>query len=217
MRGGGRRRNETARPGRQLAADCQRTQHRDVHGHAAVPAGCRPKSVPKLRRHALSAPEDIHGLPADETGPTASASRASDSGAETAPSSRAPRISLEAEVQRFAEDLLRRYPNRVKRRPQAFKRRVLALIGLHLPPLPKPSGRPQQPRITRAAAMYSGQQREIAQGRRERINWNPIATRCIAGYRRIRSEASRQAELRRLRDAVYRRLGGTRKIRPRNR
>jgi hypothetical protein len=121
---------------------------------------------------------------------------------------------LETEVQRFAENLLLRYAKRVKRRPKAFKRRVLALIALQLPPYPKPSGRPQQSRITKAAEMYAKQLREIAEGRRDRVNWNPIANRCIAGYRRIRSLPSLQAAVRRLRDAVYRRRRSHRKEKP---
>lgn len=158
----------------------------------------------------MSTSDDVQGRPANETGPEP------DSTARTA-AARPLRISLETEVQRFAESLLRQYANRVKRRPKAFKRRVLALIGLHLPPYPKPSGRPQQSRITRAAEMYTKQQHEIKEGRRERANWNPIANRCIAGYRRISSAPRRQAELRRLRDAVYRRQRLHRKDKPADR
>ena len=147
----------------------------------------------------MSHPEDVQGHLADETG------LKPESGAGAAAALRRPRVSLETEIQRFAEDLLRQFAKRVKRRPKAFKRRVLALIALQLPPYPKPSGRPQQSRITKAAEMYAKQLREIAEGRRDRVNWNPIANRCIAGYRRIRSLPSRQAAVRRLRDAVYRR------------
>jgi hypothetical protein len=156
----------------------------------------------------LSGPEDVQGHPADETG------LKPDSVADTATASRPPRISLETEVQRFAESLLRQHANRVKRRPKAFKRRVLVLIALQLPPYPKPSGRPQQSRIAKAAEMYAKQQREIAEGRRDRVNWNPIANRCIVGYRRIRSVPSRQAAVRRLRDAVYRRRRSHRNAKP---
>lgn len=119
---------------------------------------------------------------------------------------RLTRVSLESEVEQFTRRLQQLYPNRVKRRPQAFKRRVQSLIGLHLPPRPKPSGRPQESRITKATALYVQQLREVAAESRERVTWHPIASRCIAGYRKIRSTPKRQAELKKLRDAVYRRL-----------
>jgi hypothetical protein len=117
-----------------------------------------------------------------------------------------PRVSLESEVQRLAEALLEAHADRIKHRPKAFKSRVLALVRLHLPPHPKPSGRPRQPRITKAAAIYADQLRETKRGVRKRINWNPIAAACISGFSNIRSELRRRAELDKLRDAVYRRL-----------
>jgi hypothetical protein len=53
--------------------------------------------------------------------------------------------------------------------------------------------------------MYADQRREIKRGGRKRVNWSPIATACIQGFRKIRSEYKRRAELDKLRDAVYRR------------
>jgi hypothetical protein len=53
--------------------------------------------------------------------------------------------------------------------------------------------------------MYANQRREIRSGDRKRIDWNPIAQRCIFQYAKIRSLYQRRVELDRLRDAVYRR------------
>lgn len=118
----------------------------------------------------------------------------------------AKRISLEAEVSRFTERLLSRFQKRIQRRPLSFKNRVQALIRLGLPPYPKPSGRPQEDRITKAAALYLQQQQEIKNGTRKRANWNPIAKQCIRGFHRIRSPHKRHCEIKRLRDAVYARI-----------
>jgi len=114
-----------------------------------------------------------------------------------------PRISLDARVQRFVDELVRNYADRIEQRPKAFKSRVLALFSLRLPPYPRPSGRPQQLRITRAAEMYANQQREVTLGTRKQISWSPIAQRCIAGLGKIRSNYVRRIEIDRLRDAVY--------------
>ncbi len=116
------------------------------------------------------------------------------------------RLSLEMIIRRFAAELSQLFANRIERRPKAFKRRVVDLIGMALPPYPKPSGRPRQARITKATAMYVRQRGEKVEGHRKRINWNPIANSCLAGYRKIRSLAKRQAEIRRLRNSVYARL-----------
>ena len=113
------------------------------------------------------------------------------------------KASLETDVRQFSDHLLRRYVTRIKRRRNAFKSRVLALVRLNLPPYPKPRGRPRQLRVTRAAEMYAKQLREKDEGTRKHITWQPIARRCIAGFAKIRSDTLRRAEIGRLRDAVY--------------
>jgi hypothetical protein len=119
---------------------------------------------------------------------------------ETAPPSPA---SLAKWVREFTEALKREFSRRMVRRSKAFKRRVLALVAVNLPPYPKPTGRPRQPRITEAATMYAAQLREVQQGMRKAVNWRPIAQRCIPGYNAIRSNDTRRAALDRLRDSVY--------------
>ena len=153
----------------------------------------------------------IQGRPRDETRLTGPTSQSLDALAGEAP----PRVSLETAVRRFTETLNRDYANRIKRRPEAFRSRVIALVRLNLPPHPKPSGRPQQPRITRAVEMYATQLLEKQRGSRKRINWNAIAKNCIPGYVKIRSEYKRRVEIDRLRDGVYgrRRLGKRKKRR----
>ena len=175
---------ETARPGPQLASDRESPGNRDRNRYAALGRRRRPECVPELRRGRLSGPEDVQAHPLEAT---------------------RLRSSLAADVQRFVDNLLTGHANRVNRRPKAFKKRVLALVGQRLPPYPRPSGRPQQPWITKAAAMYADQLRDIRQGGRKRVNWNPIANACIPGFPKIRSAYRRRAELDKLRDAVYRR------------
>ena len=111
--------------------------------------------------------------------------------------------SLDADVEQFVEGLRRKYPSRIARRPKAFKSRVLSLVKASLPPYSKPSGRPRHLRVTRAAEMYAAQEREMQLGRRKRVNWNPIAKACIAGFDKIRTEYARRCKLDTLRDAVY--------------
>ena len=187
-------------PGPQLAAGWGQPGYRDRHRDAPVQTGRCPKSVPEFLRGIVSTLEEVQARP--DANPEAPVSQNCDV---VAVANHPRRVSLESEVQRFVEALRRQYAGRAQRRPKAFKRRVLSLIAVQLPPYPKPSGRPQQSRITKAAEMYAKQQREIAAGRRDCVSWNPIANRCIAGYRKIHSVPWRQAELRRLRDAVYRR------------
>jgi len=174
-----------------LAQDREGAENRDRNGNTPMPRSYRPKSVPEPQESNLSSREDIQEQLAVETR------------LEPPSNSRPP--SLPGDVQRFVDALLQGHANRFKRRPKAFKKRVLALVGQRLPPYPKPAGRPQQPWITKAAEMYADQRREIKRGGRKRVNWSPIATACIQGFRKIRSEYKRRAELDKLRDAVYRR------------
>jgi hypothetical protein len=167
-----------------LETDRARPEYRHRYCHAPVPLGWRPKTVPKPRRRGLS---EMHDHPG-------------------------PSVSLETAVRQFAERLIRDYGNRARTRPKALKGRVLALIRLHLPPYPKPSGRPQKRRITKATEMYTQQCLEVKRGQRERISWYPIAKSCIPGFRRIRSDYKRRAEMKRLRDSVYRRLRAKNKV-----
>ena len=123
---------------------------------------------------------------------------------------------LESDVEQFVGSLQFKYASRIKRRPKPFKKRVLALVKLYLPPQPKRSGRPRHARITKAAEMYAHQLQEIDRGSREQINWGPIAQSCIPGFDILR-KLQRGAELNKLRDAVYaRRRWSKRKNRPRS-
>jgi hypothetical protein len=53
---------------------------------------------------------------------------------------------------------------------------------------------------------YLRQCAEIERGTRKRVTWSPIALRCIPRFRKIRSKYKRRAEIKRLRDSVYRRI-----------
>lgn len=122
------------------------------------------------------------------------------SGSEAAPALPA---SLPKRVRDFTEALKRDFSHRIAQRPKAFKRRLLALVAVNLPPYPKPTGRPREPHITEAASMYATQLREVEREARKHVNWGPIAQRCIPGYNAIRSKDTRRAALDRLRDSVY--------------
>jgi hypothetical protein len=52
-----------------------------------------------------------------------------------------------------------------------FENRVLKLVSRQLPPYPRPTDRPQQQRITRAAEIYLRQCAEIERGTRKRVTW----------------------------------------------
>lgn len=114
--------------------------------------------------------------------------------------------SLRVNVKSFVDLLFSEYPDRIKRRPKAFKRRIIALFKVHLPPYRKPAGRRQQQRVTMAASMYASQLSEMREGRRSEVTWAPIAARCIPGFAAIKTEYRRRVEIKRLRDSVYRRL-----------
>jgi hypothetical protein len=111
--------------------------------------------------------------------------------------------SLDTDIDALVAALREKHATRIARRPHAFKRRVLSLIKSKLPPLPKPSGRPRNLRVTHAAEMYAEQLRERQLGTRARVNWIPIAKACIPGFHGIRSEYVRRGKLGTLRDAVY--------------
>jgi hypothetical protein len=78
--------------------------------------------------------------------------------------------SLPKRVREFTQELKRDFPHRIAQRSKAFKRRVLALVAVNLPPYPKPTGRPRQPHITEAANMYAAQLREVKDGARKEVN-----------------------------------------------
>src|SRR2546426_223496 len=112
-------------------------------------------------------------------------------------------VTLDAEVKRFAEELSGKYAQRLKLRPHALKRRVISLINHHLPPYPRPTGRPRSNRVTKATEMYLKQQAEIASGNREEVNWMVIALECIAGFGKIQNRYRRERELTKLRNSVH--------------
>jgi len=118
-----------------------------------------------------------------------------------------PTDPLNRMVKRFVAELRQEYPDRFKRRAKPFKERVLSLIRLHLPPYPKPGGRPPKPSITKAAEMYKQQQREWKGRKPFKANWLPIARECVPGFRNIRTAARRRTVLGKLRNSVYARLG----------
>jgi hypothetical protein len=116
------------------------------------------------------------------------------------------------EPRNLAKDMLQilgelklKYATRIRSRPKAFKRRVMNLVRLLLPPIPRKRGRPQKANITRAANEFVRQQNEIEVGKRQVHNWEAIAN-TSAGFRHLRSEYARRAELRKLQTAVYARL-----------
>jgi hypothetical protein len=186
----------------ELAANRTGLPNRNRYGDAAVQTGDRPKSVPEPRRSNVNAPDDGEDSSVNADGPSALLHQTGP-GCDRPAGAHRTKASLEADARQFSDDLLRRYGTRIKRRPKAFKSRVLALIRLNLPPYPKPRGRPRQLRVTRAAEMYAKQLRERDAGTRKQITWQPIARRCVAGFAKIRSAALRRAEIGRLRDAVY--------------
>ncbi len=159
----------------------------------------------------MSGPEDVQDLHPRDGGFETVAPLGTDQGGEVLSRSRPTatgRIkhsadSLEADVERFTDGLRRKYPGRIARRPKAFKSRVVSLVKQSLPPYPKPSGRPRNLRVTRAAEMYVEQLREMNRGRRKRVTWIPIARACITGFDQTRSEYVRRSKLDTLRDAVY--------------
>jgi hypothetical protein len=126
------------------------------------------------------------------------------------------RPDVEELVIAFVRTLEEHYPARVKRRAKAFKQRILTLFRRHLPPYPKPAGRPNKSNITAAARMYQEQQREIEVGKRARPNWCSILAACVPEYSRIRSSYRRAAVTRRLQSAVYARLHRQSERRTRN-
>lgn len=116
-----------------------------------------------------------------------------------------PRAGLSADVEQFVSLLKSKYPNRIRNRPQAFKKRLLRLIAAKLPPYPKPAGRPPQSSISRAADLYQEQLAGMAQGKRKDVNWLPIAQACIPHFRRLNGYRRKDA-IRTLRNSVYARL-----------
>jgi hypothetical protein len=115
------------------------------------------------------------------------------------------RKTLENVVDAFVAELRQEFPSRMKARPAAFKKRLINLIRLKVPPRPKPGGRPRQSWITRAVEMYL-KQRRLQRETGKPVNWTRIAEACIPGFRKIRSIVRRRYEIDKLRDAVYARL-----------
>jgi hypothetical protein len=167
-----------ARTGPELAASGSRSWHWYSHSNALVSIRRPQQHVPKLRRCIVKSPKGSGEGPASPA-------------------------SLPKRIREFTETLKREFSHRILRRSKAFKRRVLTLISVNLPPYPKPTGRPRQPHVTEAVNMYAAQCREVGQGALKRVNWRPIAQRCIPGYNSIRSNDTRRVALNRLRDSVY--------------
>lgn len=120
------------------------------------------------------------------------------------PSSR--RIALERTIESFAmalkaDPVFKRW---LTRSPRAFKKEATRLLAAHLPR--RPGGRPRAARITRAAALFVEQRREVRNRTRKSVNWYQIATAADPNFQNIRSLFHRRAEIMVLRSSVYRRL-----------
>jgi hypothetical protein len=113
---------------------------------------------------------------------------------------------LEGTLSEFIGVLQQRFPERFAHRPGALKKRVQSLIKTKMPPLRRQGGRPQQPYITRATELYQSQQRDVAAGRREGLNWVAIALEVMPGFAAIKHPYKRTIMLHRLRGAVYARM-----------
>src|SRR5262249_27681824 len=103
--------------------------------------------------------------------------------------------SLEILVAEFVAKLEKRFPTRMKQRPRAIKRRVFRLLMIQLPPHPRPAGRRPKSRVTKAAKLYQEQVREKRAGTRKEVNWAIIASQCIPGFSKIRSNYYRAVVL----------------------
>jgi hypothetical protein len=120
-----------------------------------------------------------------------------------------PAGTLDQDVRAFTALLMQKYPERIRLRPKPMKKRVLSLLNHHLPPYPGPLGRPQESRISKALNLYRDQQDQrsaVREGKREKVDWVPIAECCIPGFGKIRSKDRRRAEVVRLRNSAYARL-----------
>jgi hypothetical protein len=117
-----------------------------------------------------------------------------------------PRTDLNEIVCGWVHDLEQWNPARMKRRPKALKQQVLKVLRRHLPPYPRPAGRPAKRNITEATRMFGQQRREISAGTRQRTNWQVIVTKCVPGFGKIRSDSRRRVVTTTLRNSVYARL-----------
>jgi hypothetical protein len=124
---------------------------------------------------------------------------------------------LEDDVRLFVEQLLARYPQRAQHRARAFKKRIVSLLSVQLPPYPRRPGRKETKPISRAAELYLGQRREIREGRRQKVNWGLIAQQCVKDFAKILSEDRRARVLTRLRNSTHARLKRMRGRRQRSR
>jgi len=106
---------------------------------------------------------------------------------------------LRDSVKRFAAGIQKKHGLLDRKTADRLCRRLRYLIT----PRPR-KGRPPEERITQATEMFERQRRK-ANGCR--VDWNQIAQCCIPGYGRFRSMYRRRAELRKLQNAVYARLG----------
>jgi hypothetical protein len=120
-----------------------------------------------------------------------------------APHPIAERLSLESLVSDLIQQIRTHYPDRLALRPAALKKRIVRLLDAGLLPHRRPSGRPRLQRVNEAVEMYRRQKDAIRRGKLKQVNWNAIALKCIPGYAKIKIEARRRDELKRLRDAVH--------------
>lgn len=117
----------------------------------------------------------------------------------------AGRATLRATLEEFVKTVQDRFPERARRRPAALKKGVMLFLRALMPPHAKPCGRPRQRRITEAVEDFRAQQREIAAGRQEKVDWRRIALERVPGFSGM-NQYRRRAELVRLRAAVHARL-----------
>lgn len=105
--------------------------------------------------------------------------------------------SLADEVARFCEWVIESYP---RRSPARLKKRVLELVTLKLPPLPKKSGPKPKATVTRAYKAWIG-----LKAAKKSINWVRIAEKADHSFKGLKSYRARRQFIEKLRTAVYKR------------
>jgi hypothetical protein len=122
------------------------------------------------------------------------------------PDEQAEPHTLESLVNDLVQQVHQQYADRLAVRPKAIRNRIVRLIDIALLPHRRPSGRPRLQSVNKAVDMYRRQPEAVRRGKLAQVNWNVIALQCVPGYAKIRTEARRRDELKRLRDAVHARL-----------
>jgi hypothetical protein len=114
------------------------------------------------------------------------------------------RPQLDAAVRRCITDLRREFREPRLAHPLHFRDLVLRLVHHRLTPPRQLGGARRAAHITTAYGLWRAQQREIRRGGRKRVNWHPIALRCIPDFGAL-DKLKRSKLLQRLRNGVYNR------------